>query len=55
MSLVGQIKEKYNNYIYIYTDGSKVEEKVAAATVAFLVKYNDLRAINRPCAYKTLK
>ena len=33
MSLVGQIKEKYNNYKYIYTDGSKVEEKVAAAAV----------------------
>ena len=33
MSLVGGIKEKYNNYKYIYTDGSKVEEKVAAAAV----------------------
>ena len=33
MSLVGEIKEKYNNYKYIYTDGSKVEEKVAAAAV----------------------
>ena len=30
MSLVGQIKEKYTNYKYIYIDGSKVEEKVAA-------------------------
>ena len=29
MSLVGQIKEKYHNYKYIYTDGSKVDEKVA--------------------------
>ena len=33
MSLVGQIKEKFHNYKYIYTDGSKVEEKVAAAAV----------------------
>ena len=33
MSLVGQIKEKYHNYKYIYTDGSKVEEKVAAPAV----------------------
>ena len=33
MSLVGQIKEKYHNYKYIYTDGSKVEEKMAAAAV----------------------
>ena len=33
MSLVGQIKEKCHNYKYIYTDGSKVEEKVAAAAV----------------------
>ena len=33
MSLVGQVKEKYHNYKYIYTDGSKVDEKVAAAAV----------------------
>ena len=33
MSLVGQIKEKFHNYKYIYTDSSKVEEKVAAAAV----------------------
>ena len=33
MSLVGQIKEKYNTYKYVYTDGSKVEEKVALAAV----------------------
>ena len=33
LSLVGQIKEKYNNYKYIYTDGSKVEEKVATAAI----------------------
>ena len=33
MSLVGQIKEKYHNYKYIYTDGSMVEEKVAATAV----------------------
>ena len=33
MSLVGQIKEKFHNYKYIYTDGSEVEEKVAAAAV----------------------
>ena len=33
MSLVGQIEEKFHNYKYVYTDGSKVEEKVAAAAV----------------------
>ena len=32
-ALVGEIKEKYENYKHIYTDGSKVEDKVAAAAV----------------------
>ena len=36
MSLVGQMKEKYRNYKYIYTDGSKVEEKVLSQTQKFL-------------------
>ena len=32
-ALEGEIKEKYNNYKHIYTDDSKMDEKVAAATV----------------------
>ena len=32
-ALAGKIKEKYNNYKHIYTDGSKINEKVAAAAV----------------------
>ena len=32
-TLAGEIKEKYNNYEHIYTDGSKMDEKVAAAAV----------------------
>ena len=31
--LAGEIKEKYNNYKDIYIDGSKMDEKVAVATV----------------------
>ena len=32
-ALAGEKKEKYNNYKHIYTDGSKMDEKVAAAAV----------------------
>ena len=32
-ALAGEIKEKYNSYKHIYTDGSKMDEKVAAAAV----------------------
>ena len=32
-ALAGEIKEKYNNYKHIYTDGSKMDEKVIAAAV----------------------
>ena len=32
-ALAGEIKEKYNNYKHIYTDGAKMDEKVAAAAV----------------------
>ena len=32
-ALVGKIKEIDNNYKHIYTDGSKMDEKVAAAAV----------------------
>ena len=38
MSLVGQIKEKFHNYKYIYTDGSKVEGNRQTRWLCVLIK-----------------